>query len=154
MFMTENRGRPIDSTTAAAAGPPATGFVKPGLRRGRALLRVLTAIGFVAAGANHFYRIGLYERLIPPGFPSPRALVLISGFFEIAGGLGLLVRPLRRYAGWGLIALLIAVFPANLYMAISPKPFADLHIPYWMLLARLPIQAGLIWLVAVVGSGE
>ncbi len=110
----------------------------------RAVLRCLAAVMFVAAGLNHFRVASFYQRLVPPQLPHPLALVLISGFFEIVGGLGLLVPQLRRRAGWGLIALLLAVFPANLYMAVKPSRFTDLHLPYWTLLARLALQAVLI----------
>ena len=82
--------------------------------------------------------------IVPPGLPSPQALVLISGIAEMAGGLGLLVPRLRAAAACGLIALLIAVFPANIYMAMSPERFAHLHVPAWALWARLPLQFLLI----------
>jgi uncharacterized membrane protein len=67
-------------------------------------------------------------------------LVAVSGVAEIAGGIGLLIPRLRRWAGWGLIALLIAVFPANVYMAVSPQRIPDLHFARWMLWLRLPLQ--------------
>jgi uncharacterized membrane protein len=72
-----------------------------------------------------------------------------SGVAEIAGGVGLVIRPLRRVAGWGLIALLIAVFPANIYMLQHPGQF---HFAPWILWARLPLQAVFIawvWFVAI-----
>lgn len=114
--------------------------------------RWLAAFFFIYAGMNHFFHQEFYERLVPPGFPSPRILVSASGIAEIAGGLGLLIRPLRVVAGWGLIALLIAVFPANIYMALHPERFG---IAPWMLWARLPVQAVLmlwVWWVALCRS--
>jgi uncharacterized membrane protein len=117
----------------------------------RIVLRVLAAIGFVGAGTMHFLRPEFFRRIVPPVFPSPVALVAISGFFEIVGGLGLLCRPLRRAAGWGLIALLIAVFPANIYMAINPGRTAG-SIPLWALWLRLPLQGVFVvwvWFVAL-----
>lgn len=111
------------------------------------MLRTIIAIGFILAGANHFRIPAFYVRMTPPMLPRPLALVYISGVAEIAGGIGLLIRPLRRPAGWGLIALLIAVFPANLYMALKPDRFADLHLPTWALWLRLPLQ---IVFIAVV----
>jgi uncharacterized membrane protein len=117
----------------------------------RSILRILAAVFFIGAGLNHFRSMGFYERIIPPGFPSPHALVIISAIAEVAGGLGLLIRPLRRAAGWGLIALLIAVFPANLYMTMEPSKFADLHLPAWTFWARLPLQAVFIVWVWFVG---
>jgi len=115
---------------------------------------------FVGAGVNHFVHAGFYERMIPPGFPAPGVLVWVSGGFEILGGAGLLAGLLRgvwfsrvgRVAGWGLIALLLAVFPANVYMAIAPERFAELGMPGWALWARLPLQAvmmGWVWLVGI-----
>jgi len=82
-------------------------------------------------------------------------LVLLSGICEIAGGVGILIRPLRRAAGWGLIALLCAVFPANVYMATSPQLTPGRDFPHWMLWARLPLQLVIIawiWFVAIASS--
>jgi uncharacterized membrane protein len=104
--------------------------------------RWLLAGLFVAAGAMHFIKPRLYQRIIPPEFPDPSLLVVISGICEIAGGLGLLIPRLRRPAGWALVALLIAVFPANIYMAVSPQKFPSTSV--WMLWARLPLQGALI----------
>ena len=115
----------------------------------RSILRWLAAIGFVVAGTFHFVWPELYRQIIPPGFPAPAVLVAVSGAAEIAGGLGLLLRSWRRAAGWGLIALLIAVFPANLYMAQHPGPF---HLAPWILWARLPLQGvfiAWIWFAAI-----
>jgi uncharacterized membrane protein len=117
-------------------------------------LRWLAAGGFVWAGIAHFRDPAFYRRIIPPFFPARPALVAISGVCEIAGGLGLLVRPLRRAAGWGLIALLIAVFPANIYMALAPNESADGRFAGWMLWLRLPLQAVLIAWVWVIALGS
>ena len=108
--------------------------------RVRAVFRVAAAVLFVLAGVNHFRNPTGYERIIPPIFPARAALVAISGAFEILGGVGLLFRHLRTIAGWGLLALLVAVFPANVYMATAAK--SDL--PSWVLWARLPFQAVLM----------
>ena len=116
----------------------------------RIVLRVLAIVFFIGAGLNHFRSADFYKRIIPPQFPAPAFLVIISGLCEIAGGAGLAIPPLRRAAGWGLIALLIAVFPANIYMAFHQEKFADLHLPGWTYWARLPLQAVLIWWVWVV----
>jgi uncharacterized membrane protein len=70
----------------------------------------------------------------------PRTLVAVSGFFEILGGVGLLVKRVQRAAAWGLVALFIAVFPANVNMAVN-KIFTDNP---WILWGRLPFQAVLI----------
>ena len=119
----------------------------------RGPMRALAAVVFVGVGSMHFVHPQSFRRLIPPGFPSPAALVAISGACEILGGLGLLWRPLRRPAGSGLIALLIAVFPANIYMVVNPQRTADAAIPMWALWARLPLQGVIIawvWLAALV----
>ena len=116
----------------------------------RSTLLAVASIGFIAAGANHFRHAELYERMIPPGFTAPSLLVIVSGVFEIIGGIGLLIPRLRRAAGWGLILLLITVFPANVYMAIVPEKFPDFHVPRWAFWARLPMQAMLIaWIYFV-----
>ena len=119
----------------------------------RTPLRVVAALAFIGAGTLHFVRPQFFRQIVPPGFPSPAALVAISGFFEIAGGLGLLYRPLRRAAGWGLIALLIAVFPANIYMVVNPGRTAG-SIPLWALWLRLPLQGVFIAWVWFVARGD
>ncbi len=81
---------------------------------------------------------------MPPYLPFPLALVYISGFFEVLGGAGVLTPRFRKAAGWGLVALLIAVFPANLYMVTESEPFTSRGIPLWALYARLPLQLALI----------
>ena len=111
---------------------------------GRRWLRYGLALLFVGAGLLHFIRPETYLRIVPPALPAPRLLVLLSGAAEVAGGLGLLLPATRRWAGWGLLALLVAVFPANVYMMGLAGP---LHIPAWVLWARLPLQPLLMWAV-------
>jgi uncharacterized membrane protein len=99
------------------------------------------AIAMVGIGVLHFVRPKPFVRIVPKYLPAPLALVYISGFFEILGGLGLLVPATRPWAAWGLIALYIAVFPANIYMlthniSLDPKK----PIPRWALWLRLPFQ--------------
>jgi uncharacterized membrane protein len=108
----------------------------------RGSLRAL-AVLFISAGVNHFVIPGTYKRLVPPGFGDPKLLVQVSGVAEIAGGVGVLVPRTRRLAGFGLIALLAAVFPSNVYMARNPAKFAK--IPAWALYARLPLQPLAMW---------
>jgi len=105
--------------------------------------RVFMAALYVAAGAGHFIVTRAYVRIVPDYLPAHRELVLISGVAEIAGGIGLLIPPTRRPAAWGIILLLIAVFPANLWMAQHPDRFPN--IPTWILWLRLPLQLPLIW---------
>ncbi|KLU07357.1 hypothetical protein RISK_000435 [Rhodopirellula islandica] len=112
---------------------------------GRLVCLWLVAALFILAGINHFVSPAFYVQMIPDGWPSPRLLVFVSGFFEVLGGTGLLFRRLRTIAGFGLIALLIAVFPANVHMAMH----ADRYDAFSQtgLIARLPLQAVLIALV-------
>jgi uncharacterized membrane protein len=113
---------------------PGTAQDDRGGRRSQLLLSLL----FTAAGVNHFVIPRAYRRIVPPGFGDPATLVALSGVAEIAGGLGVLTARTRRPAGLALIALLAAVFPANLHMARNPQSFA--RIPRWALYARLPLQ--------------
>ncbi len=106
--------------------------------------RLLLSLVFVGAGVNHFATPRHYERIVPPSMKgSARSLVVVSGVAEIAGGLGVLLPWTRRLAGLGLIALLAAVFPANLYMARAPEDFRK--IPRWALYGRLPLQPLMMW---------
>ena len=99
---------------------------------------ILLSLFFVAAGVNHFRHPGPYLAMMPPYLPYPHALNLLSGAAEIAGGIGVLAPRCRRAAGWGLIALLIAVFPANVHVALHGWKGYD--VPAWVLWARLPLQ--------------
>lgn len=107
-------------------------------------LRWLLAAFMTLAGLNHFLSPETYLGMMPAVLPAPLALVYISGVAEIAGGLGLLHRRTRTLAAWGLIALFIAVFPANLNMAINGLPLGERSVPLWALWARLPVQLVLI----------
>ena len=96
----------------------------------------------VAAGTLHFVAPGPYLRIMPPYLPAPLALVYLSGLAEIGLGLGLLWRRTRRWSAWGTVALLIAVFPANVYMAQANDSL--FHLPAWAVWGRLPLQLVLI----------
>jgi uncharacterized membrane protein len=106
---------------------------------------VLATIFYVFAGALHFLRPGMYLKIMPPYVPWHLAMVLISGACEITGGLALLVPRTRRAAAWGLVILLIAVFPANLYMATNPIEAGAVSIAPVIRWGRLPQQLPLIW---------
>jgi len=94
---------------------------------------------FIAAGITHFLKPGIFTRIVPSYLPAPRLLVYASGVFEIAGGVGVLVPSTQVYAGWGLIAMLVAFLPVHTYMARDPGGrFLDL--PGWMLWLRIPLQ--------------
>ena len=108
------------------------------MRLGRAIMAVL----YIAAGASHFILTRAYMRITPDYLPAHREIVLLSGAAEIAGGLGLLLPQTRRTAAWGIVILLIAVFPANLWMTQHPERFPN--IPLWALWLRLPLQLALI----------
>lgn len=97
---------------------------------------------FVAAGVAHFVQPDFFVQIVPPYLPAPKLLVYVSGAFEIFGGVGVLFPSVRVYAGWLLILLLLAVFPANVHMALHPEEFA--RIPAWALYLRLPLQFVLI----------
>ena len=89
------------------------------------VFRSLFALFFVVAGSAHFVFPDAYARIVPPLLPQPKVLVLVSGITAIAGGIGILVPKTRRMAAFGLVVLLIAVFPANIYMAVAHVPRLD-----------------------------
>ena len=100
---------------------------------------------YVVAGALHFVQTDAYLKIMPPYIPWHLAMVQISGVCEILGGLGLLLPQTRRAAAWGLIALLIAVFPANVYMATNPIEAGAASIAPVLRWGRLPLQLLLGW---------
>ena len=115
------------------------------LSRIKAPLRYLLAFAMMFVGISHFQNPEPFVRIVPASLPAPLALVYVSGFFEFLGGAGLLVPRVRRAAAWGLIALYVAVFPANVNMAINHISLtADHPIPAPALWLRLPLQAVLI----------
>jgi uncharacterized membrane protein len=97
------------------------------------------AIFFFGAGANHFVNPDFFVGIMPPYLPAHLELVYLSGLLEILGGVAVLAPGLRTSAGWGLIILLLAVFPANLHMALNPESFPDAS--RLALYSRLPVQA-------------
>lgn len=108
---------------------------------------ILIALLFVGSGVLHFAMPEYYVRIMPPWLPAPMALVLISGVFEILGGAGVLVTTTRVAAGWGLIALLVAVFPANVQMLLNARAAHASALWIAALIARLPLQVALIYWV-------
>jgi len=101
---------------------------------------LLAVTSYIGVGISHFTSPDFFLDIVPPFLPEPLALVYISGVFEILGGLGLLIPQTRRWASWGLIALLISVYPANIYMALNPEIFEAKGFTEWTLYARLPFQ--------------
>jgi uncharacterized membrane protein len=117
----------------------------------RSALRWILAVFFVAAGLNHFREPAVYEGMMPAALPWHAALIAISGACEVLGGIGIMIARTRRAAGWGLIALLVAIFPANLHVALMGRMPGFSFSPT-VLWARLPFQAAFIaavWWVAV-----
>ncbi|MES2658341.1 MAG: hypothetical protein V4689_06970 [Verrucomicrobiota bacterium] len=114
----------------------------------------ILAAFFTVAGANHFISPGTYLPMMPDYLPWHLTLVYASGMAEMAGGIGICFSKWRRLAGWGLIALLIAIFPANVHMLTHQVPLNGKNIPEWILWARLPLQAVMIaWVyLSCVGS--
>ena len=109
------------------------------------------AVFFTAAGANHFRTPAIYLGMMPPWLPWPEAMNAISGAAEMLGGIGLVVPRTRRLAAWGLIALLVAVFPANLHVALQGRmPGTDFSpLVLWL---RLPFQVAFVaavWWIAM-----
>ena len=113
------------------------------MTRYKEILRGVLAIAIIIVGITHFTKPEEYAKIVPPPLP-PFAMVYVSGFFEILGGIGLVIPLVSVAAAWGLIALFIAVFPANIYQALNSISIEGIpHHPalYWV---RLPFQAVLI----------
>lgn len=108
----------------------------------KSVSRLLMGVFYIAAGANHFRQPRLYLRIIPPSLPYKRAINSISGAAEVVLGVLLLIPATARQAAWGVIALLLAVFPANIYHYRAQG--AGMRVPQWLLLLRLPLQFVLI----------
>lgn len=104
----------------------------------KTLLRYLLGLLFMAAGINHFWHTAFYVAMMPPYLPLHLALVYLSGAAEISLGALLLFSRWQMLAGWGLIALSVAVFPANVHMALHPQLFPEFSpMGLWL---RLPLQ--------------
>lgn len=108
------------------------------------ILKIILAAFMITAGVSHFLKPEPFVTIVPKYLPYPLALVYISGFFEILGGIGLLIPSVSKAAAWGLIALFIAVFPANVNMAINSISFGVGPTPALLLWLRLPLQIVLI----------
>ena len=103
----------------------------------------LMAFLYIIAGINHFRKPGMYIRIIPPFFKNPKLINTLSGIAEMLLGILLMFPFSKRFAAWGIIALLIAIFPANLFMFQDKK--AGFGLPKWILFVRLPLQIVLIY---------
>lgn len=109
------------------------------------VFRWVLAVFMVFVGVTHFTSPRGFVKIVPRWLPAPGALVAISGVFEILGGVGLLVPATQVFSAWGLIALYVAVFPANVNMAVNNLQVSKKPLPVWALWARLPLQGVLIW---------
>jgi uncharacterized membrane protein len=98
---------------------------------------------YISAGIYHFINPGVYVKIMPPWLPFPEVIVYVSGAAEIILGICLLYQPWRRRAAWGIIFLLLFVFPANIQMAINYHN--ENHPRFWGSMLRLPLQIMLIW---------
>jgi uncharacterized membrane protein len=107
---------------------------------------------FISAGIMHFVIPRAYESIVPDYLPAHRALVYVSGLAEIAGGAGVLHTRTRRIGSWWSIATLIAVFPANVHMALHPDRYRRIPAGRAGLIARLPLQAVFIAWARAAGT--
>ncbi|MFP9099996.1 DoxX family protein [Flavobacterium sp. RHBU_24] len=103
----------------------------------------LMALLYILAGLNHLRVPRMYIKIIPVQLPNPKLLNTLSGIAEILCGIGLCIPAISHLAAWATIGLLVAVFPANIYMAVNPE--AALGLPKWAVLLRLPFQLLLIY---------
>jgi uncharacterized membrane protein len=110
-------------------------------------VRASLVVLFIVAGVLHFARAFAFESMVPRWLPNAPLLVAVSGAAEIIGGVGLLIPAVRRAAGWGLFALLIAVFPANMQMLETAASDGSTVWRQAVLAIRLPLQVLLLWCV-------
>ena len=120
------------------------------------LLTYIMGLYYIWVGISHFYNTDFFLKIMPPSFPFHLESVYLSGFFEIIFGMGIMIKFFRKYASWGLILLLIAVYPANIYLAFNEVAQNKIGISSFMASwVRLPIQfilIGLAYLVSKIKS--
>lgn len=107
------------------------------------VLLITLSLLFINIGIDHFVNPDFYRNIMPAYLPMHTEAIYISGFFEILGGVAILFPKLRSMAGWGLVLLLIVVFPVNIHMAVNPDLFPD--IPLSFLYIRLVLQFIIIY---------
>ena len=112
----------------------------PALKTLRDKAAVALSLGFLVSGTLHFTSPARFVEMMPPWLPWHLGLVYLSGVFELLGAVGLLIRRTRRAAAWGLVALMICVFPANVHVALSGGSVEGLPTQRWYYWARLPFQ--------------
>ena len=118
-----------------------------GAPTGRDKMRIAAGVAFIVASIPHFTSPERYLPMMPPFVPAPLAMIYVSGVAELLGGVGLLVARTARMAAWGLVALLVAIFPANIWVAINGANAAGLPSSPWYTWSRLPFQIVFIWWV-------
>jgi uncharacterized membrane protein len=114
------------------------------MKNQKEILRIFLSFALIIIGILHFIKPEPFVKIVPPQLPYPLELVYISGFFEILGGIGLLIPSVSVAAAWGIIALFIAVFPANINQAINSISIEGIPNNPWLYWLRLPFQAVLI----------
>lgn len=107
----------------------------------------LLAVFFLAAGLLHVVATPEFMKIVPPPVPLKREVVWLTGLLEITFAVGLVIPRLRRVTGWILAGYLLAVLPANVYMALERVEVAGVVLPDWLAWVRVALQFGLIWLV-------
>lgn len=127
---------------------------KPENRNDNFPARFITGLVFVLSGVVHFVQPEFYMKIMPEYVPWPRQMVLISGIFEVLGGVALWLPKLKRGAAWSLVALLVAVFPANVYHAQKRKDFSGVGGSPVYHAIRLPSQGAMIWWVLRLAKPE
>ena len=118
----------------------------------RSITRVPFALSFIAVGILHFTSPDPFVSIMPAYLPWHLELVYLSGFFEILGGIGLMIPMTRRIAAWGLLALLVAVYPANINMLVNDIYLDDMPKERWLLWVRMPLQ--FLMAIGVLWTGE
>jgi uncharacterized membrane protein len=114
------------------------------IAKNKEVLRSILSLCMLVVGASHFIIPEPFVKIVPAALPHPLALVYISGFFELLGGVGLLIPSVSRAAAWGLVVLFIAVYPANINMAVNQIALDGIPNSPWFQAIRLPFQFVLI----------
>ena len=109
------------------------------MRKFKTVMKYLMAVFYIATGINHFRNPAFYVSIMPPYIPWHLAMVYISGVIELVLGVMVLIPKYRTLAAWGIIALLIAVYPANIHMAMNPHLYPQ-YSPILLRYVRLPFQ--------------
>jgi uncharacterized membrane protein len=103
----------------------------------------LIGVLFVLAGANHFRKPKIYERIIPPYIPVKPTIVMLSGIAEMILGFMILTPASQKIGVWGIICLLVLFLPVHIYMLQNEK--ASMKLPKWVLILRIPLQFALMY---------